>query len=143
MASGGLSKASQATKLDLTRGRILSSLWIIAWPLLITSTLNVIGPAVDMVWIGKLGVASVAGVGVSGIAVTVMNSLVGGLFTGTAAMVARFIGAKDESSANRAAQQAFVIGIAFSIFMAIIGLFLAESILSLLGVDPAAVTQGA
>ncbi len=96
-----------------------------------------------MIWIGRLGAASVAGVGVSGIVVTVMNSLVTGLFMGNSAMVARFVGAKDEATANRVAQQAFVIGLVFSLVTAAVGLFLAEPILTALGVDRSVVSEGA
>ena len=142
MRSASLGRAG-AQRRDWTQGSIVGNLWALAWPSLITSTLNVIGPAVDMIWIGRLGPGAIAGVGVSGIAVTAVNSLVQGLFTGTAAMVARFVGAKDENSANRAAQQSFVIGLAFSFVMAIVGLFLAEEIMVLLGVERSVATAGA
>jgi Na+-driven multidrug efflux pump len=88
-----------------------------------------------MIWIGKLGTAPIAGVGVSATAIVVVNSLLSGIFTGTSALIARFIGAKDEPSANRTAQQAFIIGLAFSLLMAIIGIFLTGLILRLLGVS--------
>jgi putative MATE family efflux protein len=140
--SASLERAG-AQRRDWTQGSIIGNLWALAWPSLITSTLNVIGPAVDMIWIGRLGPGAIAGVGVSGITVTAVNSLVQGLFTGTAAMVARFVGARDEQSANRAAQQSFVIGLAFSVVMAIVGLFLAEEIMVLLGVERAVATAGA
>jgi len=140
---GTFSGSTTVAKRDWTQGSIVGNLWSLSWPSLITSTLNVIGPAVDMIWVGRLGSASIAGVGVAGITVTAVNSLVMGLFTGTAALVARCIGAKDESSANRAAQQAFVIGLAFSAIMAVIGIFLAESILTALGVEGNVVAQGA
>ncbi len=142
MRSASIGRAGLQRR-DWTKGSILGNLWALSWPSLITSTLNVIGPTIDMIWVGRLGSNSIAGVGVSGMVVTAVNSLVMGLFTGTAALVARFVGAKDEQSANRAAQQAFVIGLAFSVIMALVGLFLAESILSLLGVDPAVISQGA
>ncbi len=44
-----------AQRRDWTQGSIVGNLWALAWPSLITSTLNVAGPAVDMIWIGKLG----------------------------------------------------------------------------------------
>jgi len=134
---------SRLAKRDWTHGSIIGNLWALAWPTVITSTLGIIGPAIDMVWIGRLGTAQVAGVGVAGIVVTVVQSLVTGLFMGTSAMVARFVGARDEETANRAAQQAFVIGLAFSLLMALVGLFLAARILAVLGVDQAVITQGA
>ena len=128
---------------DWTQGSILGNLMTLYWPMLVSSMLNTLGPTIDMIWIGRLGAASIAGVGVSAIAIMVVNSLITGVFTGTAAMVARFVGARDEESANRAAQQAFVIGLAYSILLALVGIFLADKILIVLGVAPDVVAQGA
>jgi putative MATE family efflux protein len=110
--------------------------------MLISQSVNMLGPTIDMIWIGKLGAASVAGVGVSAIAIMVVNALGMGLFTGTTAMVARFVGAGDETSANRVAQQAFVLGAGYAVLMALVGIFLARPILTVLGVDSDVVTQG-
>jgi putative MATE family efflux protein len=132
-----------AARRDWTRGSIAGNLWSLAWPMLISNTLNALGPAVDMIWVGKLGSSAIAGVGVSGLAVMVMNALVTGFYTGTTAMIARFIGAKNEETANRAAQQAFAIGLVFSIIMALVGIFLAENIMVLLGMPPEVVREGA
>lgn len=111
--------------------------------MLINYTTTALGPTIDMIWVGRLGAASIAGVGVSGLAVLVVNALVSGFFIGTAAMIARFIGARDEVTANRVAQQAFVIGLAFSLFIALIGILFSRQILILLGVDTSVVADGA
>ena len=128
---------------DWTQGSIVRNLWSLSWPMIINNSINTLGPTVDMIWVGRLGADSIAGVGVSGLIVMVVNSILSGLFTGTMAMVARFIGADDEKSANRVAQQAYVIGAGFSILMALVGIFLARPLLNLLGVDPAVVSDGA
>jgi Na+-driven multidrug efflux pump len=73
----------------------------------------------------------------------VVNSLQSGLFTGTTALIARFIGADDETNANRVAQQAFVIGSGFSVILALVGIFLSRPILIALGVESDVVAQGA
>ncbi len=46
-----------------------------------------------MIGVGKLGATSIAGVGVSGMVVMLVNSAMMGLSTGLRAMVARFVGA--------------------------------------------------
>jgi putative MATE family efflux protein len=139
----GLSPGGGASRRDWTQGSILGNLWSLSWPMLISSIINTLGPTIDMIWVGKLGSAAIAAVGVSGLAIQVVNSLVFGLFTGTMAMIARFIGAKDEQSANRVAQQAYVVAGTFSLIMAIIGIFLAEDILTWLGVEPNVIAEGA
>jgi putative MATE family efflux protein len=130
------------SKHNLTTGSIIGNLWWLSWPMLITNTLNTLGPAIDMVWIGKLGTASIAGVGVSGIVLMVINSLILGIFTGTTAMIARSVGAGDEKSANRISQQAFVIGAVVSVIIAAVGILFTRPILLVLGVEEAVVHEG-
>jgi putative MATE family efflux protein len=128
---------------DWTQGSIISNLWSLAWPIMISQSLTVIGPTIDMIWVGKLGTASVAGVGISGMAVMVVNALQMGLFTGLRAMIARFVGAGNTRGANHVSQQAFVIGIALSVLLAVVGIFLAEQILTVFGVEADVVAEGA
>lgn len=128
---------------DLTRGSILGNLWSLSWPMLITNTINTLGPAIDLIWVGKLGASSIAGVGVSGMAVMMINSLLNGIFTGIIALIARNIGAGDLKPVNRIAQQGFLIAGFFSILMAVIGIFLARPILLGLGVEQTVVIEGA
>ncbi|OGN99339.1 MAG: hypothetical protein A2Y90_00780, partial [Chloroflexi bacterium RBG_13_52_12] len=128
---------------DLTKGSITRNLWTLAWPMTVSTSIMMLGPFIDMIWIGKLGSASMAGVGISSIVVMLINSLIMGLFTGLRAMVARFVGAGDKEKANHVAQQAFVIGIALSLIMAIVGEFFAESILGLWKLEPDVILAGA
>ena len=127
---------------DWTKGNIFHNLLSLAWPMIISNSLNILGPVIDMVWVGKLGAASIAGVGVAGIIVMLAMAARWGLSAGTRALIARFIGAGDEKGANHVAQQAFVISGIYAIAMAIIGVFFAEPILSLIGVEADVVVAG-
>lgn len=127
---------------DLTKGSIIGNLWSLSWPISVSSSIRMMGPTIDMIWVGALGTAALAGVGVSGIAVQMISSAKMGLNTGTRAILARAIGARDEQAAIHVAQQAIVICIAFSVCTACIGIFLAEPILTLLGLAPDVVQQG-
>ena len=128
---------------DLTKGSITGNLWTLSWPTMISSTIFMIGPMIDMIWVGKLGSAAIAGVGISGMAVMVIMSAIMGLNTGNRALLARFVGAGDNDQANHVAQQSFVISVLFSVCMAIIGILHAEFILNFLGVEPDVVKEGA
>lgn len=128
---------------DYTRGSIVRNLLALSWPMIVANSVNMIGPTVDMIWVGRLGDTAIAAVGVAGIAVMLVQSGLMGLFAGLRAMVARFIGARDEKQANYVAQQAIVIGAAVSVFLAIVGIFFAERILSLVGVAPDVLDEGA
>jgi len=96
-----------------------------------------------MVWVGRLGVAPMAAIGVAGIFAGFQMMLMTGLSIGTRAVVARFVGAGDINGANHAAQQAFVISVIYTVVMAVLGVTLAEPILALMGFAPDVVALGA
>jgi putative MATE family efflux protein len=128
---------------DWTKGSIIGNLLSLAWPMMTGGSLDMLGPTIDMIWVGKLGAASIAGVGVSGMVTMLVQSMMMGLYQGLRAMVARFVGAGDVKGANHVAQQSLFINVIYSITMAIIGIFFAEHILILMGVEPDVVEQGA
>jgi putative MATE family efflux protein len=138
---GGINKRYSRINRDWTEGSITGNLLSLAWPIVISNSLNTLGPVIDMVWVGKLSAGAMAAVGVSAQIVMVAHALIMGLFTSLRAMVARRIGEGDEAGANHAFQQAFVISIIFSVLMAIIGIFLSESIIGLFGASPEVVKE--
>jgi putative MATE family efflux protein len=111
--------------------------------MIVGNSLNMLGPTIDMIWVGRLGSSSIAGVGVSGMVVIVANALTMGLYTGLRAMVSRLIGAGNADEANHVAQQALIISVAFSIIIALVGILFAEPIMLLLGVGSDVVREGA
>ncbi|MFC1953699.1 MATE family efflux transporter [Chloroflexota bacterium] len=128
---------------DWTQGNVFLNLISLSWPIVVGNSLNLLGPVIDMIWIGKLGAASIAGVGVSSMAVMVINSARMGLTQGTRALVARFIGSNDTQGANHVGQQAFVVSAGYVVIMALIGVFLAETIMNLFGLEADVVKEGA
>jgi putative MATE family efflux protein len=139
----GENLASQRMGHDWTKGNILKNLLLLSWPMAITQTLMSLGPTIDMIWVGKLGTMAIAAVGVSGVAVQLAQGAMMGLTQGVRALIARSIGAKDMATANRVAQQSIVVCITFSILMAIIGIFLAEEIVSLVTTNTEIINIGA
>ncbi|MBN1367585.1 MAG: MATE family efflux transporter [Dehalococcoidales bacterium] len=127
---------------DWTKGSIVRNLLELAWPMILSSTLNMLGPTIDLIWVGRLGDNAVAGVGIAGIVVMLLQSLVFGLFVGLQAMVARQIGAGDKEAAVHAARQGMVISAGVAIAMAIVGWLFADSILHLVGAAPEVVAIG-
>ncbi|MFC2007532.1 MATE family efflux transporter [Chloroflexota bacterium] len=138
--SGG---SSSAPGRDWTKGSVLRNLLTLSGPMIISQSLNMIGPTIDMIWVGKLGAASIAGVGVGGMVVMFITSTMMGLNMGTRAMVARFIGAGNPDGANNVARQAFIISAVFTSIMVTVGIFLSEQILTFIGVEADVVVEGA
>ena len=128
---------------DWTQGNIFRNLVSLSWPIVLGNSLNLLGPVIDMVWVAKLGAASIAGVGVAGMAVILITSARMGLSQGTRALVARFFGAGDYEGANYTGQQSFVISAAYTITVASIGIFFAEPIMEIFGLEPEVVAEGA
>jgi len=120
---------------DLTKGNILRSLLVLSWPVVIGGGLNIIGPLVDMVWVGRLGTNEIAAVGASGNIVMMLNALTVGVFIGMRTMAARYFGAKDHQNVVHVAQQAITIGFVLSLVLLLVGIFLSKHILTLLGVS--------
>ncbi|MFC1901888.1 MATE family efflux transporter [Chloroflexota bacterium] len=96
----------------------------------------------EMIWVGKLGAASIAGVGVGGFIVVLVVTVKSGLSLGERAMVARFIGAGDVDTANRIAGQALVISVGYGVIVAAIGILFTEPIFSLYGLEADAIAEG-
>jgi Na+-driven multidrug efflux pump len=70
MGSKGVSPGREAvTRRDWTQGSILKNLLLLSWPMTITQMLMSLGPTIDMIWVGKLGDAAMAAVGISGVVV--------------------------------------------------------------------------
>lgn len=135
------SKKNAAFTRDWTQGSIIGNLLALAWPVVISQGLTMLGPTIDMIWVGKLGADALAAVGLSGMVIMVAGALMMGLFTGLRAMVARCVGAGDEKGAVQAVQQAFILGAVFSIIMAVIGIFLSKQMLALFGAEASVIEE--
>jgi putative MATE family efflux protein len=126
-----------------TQGNIFRNLLSIAWPMIISNVLNSIGSTIDLIWVGKLGAASVAGVGVAGMLVQLLDALKIGLDMGTRAMIARAMGAGDHKKANHVALQGYVVTIGFAAVVGGLGAIFAADIMRLFGLSADVVAQGA
>jgi len=131
-----------AWRRDWTKGSIVRNLVSLAWPMMVTESLYMV-TVVDMIWVGKLGTVSIAGVGVASIVTMLIMTAKLGLIAGVRATVARFAGAGDAGLTNHAARQALVIGFVWGLVMTAIGVFLAEPIVSVFGVEADVVAEGA
>ncbi len=140
---GGFPERGLGFERDWTKGNIFRNLLSLAWPIVVHEGFWVVGMTVDMIWVGKLGATSIAGVGIAFTVSMVAESAMMGLIVGMTAMVTRFVGAGDARGANHVARQAFVISAAYGAVMTAVGLFLAQPILGLFGLEADVVAEGA
>jgi len=127
---------------DWTRGSVTRNLLVLSWPMIVTEGLYMVGISIDMIWVGKLGAAAIAGIGVAGIYAGFQMMLMNGLGIGMRALIARFVGAGDIEQANHTGQQTFIIGVTYTVVMVILGLTLSEIILTLMGLEPDVIAVG-
>lgn len=127
---------------DWTKGSIARNLVMLSWPIIVSQSLNMVGPTIDMIWVGKLGKAAIAGVGVAGMAVMFGMAAMMGLAQGARAIIARFIGRGDPEGANHVARQAFLISACYALVMVSVGIYFTETILTLMKVEADVVAEG-
>ncbi len=115
---------------DWTKGGIFRNLLLLSWPVIITDSVRMVGPTIDLIWVGRLGAAAIAGVGLGGTVVMLLTAAKNSLNVGARAMIARFMGAGDNRGSNHIAQQAFVISTVYAVVVAIVGIFFIEALLA-------------
>lgn len=127
---------------DFTQGSLKRAVFLLAVPMILELSLESVFAVVDMFFVGKLGEAAIATVGLTESVVTIVYSLAIGLSTAATAVVARRIGEKDTDAASKAGAQALLIGILASIVTSIAGCFFAGDILKFMGAAPEVVRDG-
>jgi putative MATE family efflux protein len=127
---------------DWTQGPILKNLLLLSWPMIVMETLFVISQVVDMIWIGRLGGAAVAGAGIANIVIMLVTSADFGIIAGVRALIARHIGAGDIQGAKKVAGQALIIGVAWGAIVTVPGYFFAPHLMSMFGLAPDVIAEG-
>lgn len=131
----------------LTEGSIIRNIWYLALPTMLGNVFQNLFTLVDMKFVGKVRPpvdvsmellkeyrnSAVTAVGMSGVVLTILFAVIIGIYMGTIAMVARFIGAKKYSEAENVAMQSLYLGLFCYAIIAIIGYPLAPSILKIVG----------
>ncbi|MFA4858792.1 MAG: MATE family efflux transporter [Candidatus Margulisiibacteriota bacterium] len=136
----GFSRLRQ--KRDLTSGSVAKNIWILAIPLVLGDFLQTCSNLIDMFWVGKLGPDALAAVAMSGSILMVVATFLMGIATGTTALVARYVGAKNDREAARFAAQSIVMGLAASFVLAIFGFLFSHQLLIFMGAKDTVLIYG-
>jgi len=110
--------------------------------MVLMETLFVASQVADMVWVGRLGPAAIAGVGIANIVVMLVMSMDLGLIIGVRALVARYVGAGDMEGANHIAAQALILSVTWGALMMTIGILLAKPVMGLFGLEADVMVEG-
>jgi len=111
------------------------ALWSLAIPIMFGMGIQTIYNLVDMIFIGRLGGQSIAGIAFNMPLFFLVLGLTMGLGTGVTSSIARFIGQDNKKEADNSAEHAIVMGIVISIFLCSLGLMFGKTILSFFGAE--------
>jgi putative MATE family efflux protein len=134
--------AIRGTEHDYTQGPIGRAILLLAVPMVIEMMMESIFAVVDVFFVGRLGAAAVATVGLTESLMIVIYTIAFGLSIGATATVARRIGEKQPDAAARAAVQVLLLGAFLSAAIGIAGAIFAPELLALMGADNEVIAVG-
>lgn len=118
--------------MDMTSGNLFKKIILYSIPIILTSVLQLLYNACDLMVVGKFaenGTEALAAVGGTGALINLVISLFIGLSIGASVSFARSIGQKDYDKANRVVHTSVVVSLIASIFITIIGILSAKTLL--------------
>lgn len=120
---------------DYTEGAIGRAIFLLAVPMVLEMSMESIFAVVDAYYVGRLGPAAVATIGLTESLMVVVYTVAMGLSIGVTATVSRRIGEKDTEGAARAAVQGLLLGLFLSALLGVIGAVFTPELLTLMGAD--------
>lgn len=121
-------------EIDMTAGPLLPKMIRFAIPVLLSTVLQLLFNAADIVVVSKFaGNEAFAAVGSTGALINLIINLFVGLSVGASIMVARAYGAKDDDMIHRSVHTAVSASLIGGVFLAIVGFFASRPLLRLMG----------
>ncbi len=120
----------------MTEGSITKNILFFALPLMLSSVLQLLYNAADVIVVGKFaedGLTSLAAVSSTNSLITLITNVAIGLSVGVNVLIARHIGAKNTERADRALHTAATVAIASGIFTCIVGFLICGKALEWMG----------
>ncbi len=124
------------------RGNVRRDVLNLALPAMGEQLLSMMVGIVDTFLVGHLGAASLAAVGLANQWVFMTMTLFGAIATGSTALIARFVGAKEPEQADQVLRQSVLLGALIGLVATALGVSLARPAIALLGAEPDVVALG-
>jgi len=131
-----------ATATVQTRSALIRTIWALAWPVIVTFLLESLVGLIDTLMVSRLGAATVAAVGVGAQILSAVSVAMTAVGTGTLALVARHVGAREHAAAEHVLAQSILAAFAMSLVAVIPVILFARSLVAIFGVDADVVAQG-
>ncbi|MCR5606521.1 MAG: MATE family efflux transporter [Treponema sp.] len=122
-----------SNKIDMTDGPIFIKLLQFSIPLILSSVLQLLFNAADVIVVGRFaGDNSLAAVGSTGSLINLLVNLFMGLSVGTNVVAANFFGSGNRTALRKTVQTAMILSVYSGVILTIAGVFGAKSILHLM-----------
>lgn len=127
---------SSGKKIEMTEGPLFGKILTFVLPLMVTNLLQVLYNAADMVVVSLSKEPDAVGaIGVTGSFINLVLNILMGFATGANVVIARHIGAKEDSKISRAVHTSLIISIIFGVISAVVGFIVSKPILSAIGAE--------
>jgi len=126
-------RAGSQERLDRFIAQPRKAIWTLAVPVMTGMAVQTLYSIVDMLFVGQISPLAIAALGFNMPLFWLAMGISFGLGTGVTAVIARFIGARDQKSAENVAEHGIILGFVFGIPFAALGYIFAEKLLTLLG----------
>jgi putative MATE family efflux protein len=121
---------------EAVRGSLGRAIWRLAWPITLSQALFMLPTLYDAFWLGRLGNVAQAAAGLAMSVRVTMISVLMALSGAGGAVVARYVGADDDTNANLATLQAVILMAVSSAALGLIGFVFAAPLMRLAGANP-------
>lgn len=137
-----LREALSGSHRDFTEGPLRRAVIVLAIPMILEMVMESLFGVVDMFFVARLGVDSIATVALTESLLVVVFGVAMGLSMATTAYVARRIGEKDPEGAALGSVQAITVGMILSAVVGVAGILWAPELLALMGATPDVIAVG-
>ncbi|KAA3440052.1 MATE family efflux transporter [Rufibacter hautae] len=127
---------------DYTRLSLKRSILLLATPMILEMLMESLFAVVDIFFVGRLGPAAIATVGLTESVLMIVYSVGMGISMAGTAMVARRVGEKKYKQAGTTTFQLLVTGAVLAVLLGTLTVLLAEDILQLMGASPEVLSMG-
>ena len=127
-------KVQKALSQRMLRGPLLPSILLYTIPIILTSLLQLLFNAADLVVVGRwCGSVAVAAVGATGSITNLIVNLFIGLSVGSGVTMAHALGGQNEDAAQKTVHTTLPIALISGLFLTVIGVIFSETFLRLMG----------
>lgn len=129
-------------EIDMCHGPLFTKILLFSIPLMISSILQLLFNATDMVVVGRFaGSTALAAVGANASLINLLTNLFVGFSVGANVLVARFYGAKKEREVSETVHSAIVLSLICGVGLMIFGIIVAPQILIVMGTPEDVLSQ--